>query len=308
LKTVIPDLILLDIVMPVMDGFTMMKNLKLTAGIKDIPVIFLTFQSEPQYMNKGFDLGAVDYIFKPFNSKELLARVRIHVENSQLRNNLEKQVEERSKEIIEMHKELVATHQEMMFRLGRAAEFRDNETGDHIRRIGLYAKCLAVALDLPPTRVSQLEVASMMHDVGKIGIPDHILLKPGKLSQAEFEQMKQHTIIGYELLSNIDSELISKAAEVAICHHEKWDGSGYPYGLSGEAIPISGRIVAVADVFDALTSARPYKEAWSSEDAVDLIREQRGKHFDPCIVDIFMNHMGEIMEIKEMYEDNSHTK
>ena len=303
LEKFVPDLILLDVMMPEMDGFTTIQNIKSNPLYNKIPIIFLTSQREADSISKGFDYGAVDYVFKPFNAKELLSRISTHIEISELRNNLEQQVENRSIEIIKMHKNLLATHQELIFRLGQAAEFRDNETGLHIQRIGHYANVIAIDMGMSENKAQQIKTASIMHDVGKIGIPDEILLKPGKLTLEEFDQIKKHTTIGYELLSGIESDLIKEAANIAISHHEKWDGSGYPKGLAGETIPLSGRIVAIVDVFDALTSERPYKEAWSNERAVDLIREQKGKHFDPKIVDLFLANLNKILEIKKKHID-----
>jgi len=297
------DLILLDIMMPEMDGFETIKAIRSLPSAAEIPVIFLTSQREPEFIARAFDLGAVDYVFKPFNSRELLARVHTHLENARLRNRLMQEVERRSGEIIQMHKNLLALHHEMLIRLGMASEYRDNETGMHIQRIGHFSKCIGLELGLNLVRANQLEVSAVMHDVGKIGIPDSILLKPGKLTPEEFDQMKRHTLIGHNLLSNINSELVKEAALIALGHHEKWDGTGYPNGLSGNQIPLSSRIVAIVDVFDALTSERPYKRAWTIDEATALIKSESGRHFDPAVVAGFMNRLDEIIEIKNRYAD-----
>ena len=294
----IPDLILLDIMMPEMDGFETIQNIAKIPGTENVPIIFLTSQTEPENITRGFELGAVDYIYKPFNARELLARIKTHMENARLRNHLEKEVEKRSGEIIEMHKELSIAYREIIIRLGLAAEYRDNETGLHIQRIGLFAAFLAEKLGRDQAKTRVLKTAAMMHDVGKIGIPDEILLKPGKLTPEEFDLMKKHTTIGFHLLDNIHSDLTKESAQIALTHHEKWNGTGYPHGLSGNDIPLGGRLTALVDVFDALTSHRPYKEPWPVEKAVQLIRDESGKHFDPEIVDIFLINLDGILEIK----------
>ncbi|MES0490056.1 MAG: HD domain-containing phosphohydrolase [Leptospirales bacterium] len=220
-----------------------------------------------------------------------------------LQSNLEGLVEQRSIEVIELYKKLLLAHDAVIYTLARAAEYRDNETGTHIKRIGEFSKIIAHKMGFTEHDAVIIGKASLMHDVGKIGIEDRILLKPGQLIPEEFEIMKTHTTIGEGLLHGVGSELTNVAAEIAISHHEKMDGTGYPYGLKGDNIPLGGRIVSVVDVFDALTSNRPYKEAWSNEKATDLIRKQKGKQFDPKVVDAFFSSLNDILAIKEKMPD-----
>ncbi len=296
-----PDLILLDIQMPEMDGFEVCKRLKESELTSKIPVIFLTANVETNDIVKGFELGAVDYITKPFQSLELLARVKTHTEYKKLKENLEELVSDRTTQLRNVLKTIEISQHDLIDRLGRAAEFKDNETGMHVKRMSHYSVVLGRAANLDEERLAMLLSASMMHDVGKIGIPDNILLKPGKLTIEEFEIIKTHPLIGAELLSNSDSELLRMAERIALSHHEKWNGTGYPNGLSGENISVEARIVAIADVFDALTSERPYKKAWTVEDAISWIEKEKGQHFDPALVDLFIDQLPAILEIKQKF-------
>lgn len=298
-----PDLILLDILMPKLDGFETCKKLKASELTKDIPIIFLTAKVEPEDVSRGFELGAVDYIAKPFNIPELIARVNTHLEIKNLRNNLERTVEQRTIELRSTFKQLKKSHFEIINRLGLAAEFRDNETGTHLTRMSQYCAIVGKAMELSDEQNYLLVSSSVMHDVGKIGIPDNILLKPGKLTDDEFDIIKKHTTLGCKLLSGIDSDLLKKAEKIALTHHEKYNGNGYPNGLVGDEIPIEGRIVAVCDVFDALTSIRPYKKAWDVERVVKLITSEKGQHFDPYVVDKFLSNLPEILEVKNKFND-----
>lgn len=298
-----PDLILLDIQMPEMDGLEVCRVLKSSELTSKIPVIFLTAKADTDDILKGFEIGAVDYITKPFQALELLARVKTHVENKKLKENLEELVDARTAELRTALKKIELSQLDLVDRLGRAAEFRDNETGMHVKRMSHYSVILGEAAKLENASLTMLLSASMMHDVGKIGIPDNILLKPGKLTSEEFEIMKTHTVIGAELLSDSGSELIRMAEKIALSHHEKWNGTGYPNGLRGEEIPLEARIVAIVDVFDALTSERPYKKAWSIEDAVSLIQKEKGQHFDPTLVELFIKQLPVILEVKEKFLD-----
>lgn len=314
-----PDLILLDVMMPGMDGFEVCSILKGQESTKDIPIIFLTARSEPEDIIKGFKLGAVDYLRKPFEVSELLVRVQTHIKLKNLQHNLEDMVQERAQELVEAHNELNEMHDELTFvhtklqeayleiirRLARAADYRDNETGMHIIRMSNYSAILGKAAGMELKDYRSLMHAASMHDVGKIGIPDAVLLKPGKLTESEFETMKTHSTLGSKLLSGIQSKVLSMAAKIAITHHEKWDGSGYPNGLVGEEIPIEGRIAGIVDVFDALISKRPYKKAWSVDEAVKLIKSEKGKHFDPRLVDLFLENLPEILKIKEEFADSN---
>ncbi len=276
------DLILLDIMMPEMTGFEVCQRLKQNPDTAAIPVIFVTALRDSIDEEKGFDLGGVDYIVKPIIPSIVRARVKTHLSLVKIETLRETQID-------------------LIQRLGRAAEYKDNETGMHVQRMSYYAKTLAVAAGMDEDSAEELRMAATMHDIGKIGIPDNILLKPGKLDEHEFHHMKKHADIGGNLLSNPRSSLIALAHTIAITHHEKWDGSGYPNGLSGEDIAIEGRIAAIADVFDALTSERPYKKAWSIEQAVEFLQQQSGKHFDPQLVPIFIEQLPNILDIKAKF-------
>jgi putative two-component system response regulator len=292
--------------MPELDGFETCKRLKASDKTKGIPVIFLTAKTDTEAVIRGFELGAIDYVTKPFNSAELLSRVNTHLELHLLRTKLEERVEQRTAELRQALQEITAAerrtyeaHQDTIQRLGVAAEYKDDETAAHIQRMSLYATLLADRLDLSPDEVELVRVASPMHDVGKIGIPESILLKPGKLNADEWETMRQHPILGAEILRGSPSELLKAGEVIARTHHEKWDGSGYPNGLAGADIPLWGRICALADVFDALTSKRPYKEAFSNEKALAIIKAERGKHFDSRLVDVFLENFDEVVVIQE---------
>jgi len=298
-----PDLILLDLKMPYLDGFQLLELMNLEKKNDYLPVIVITAQSEKENLIKALKLGAKDFIGKPFDGAEVLMRVANMLEirllhNATKRDNLllEVKVKERTKEIQDIQLELVQ-------RLLRAAEFRDNDTGNHIRRIGEFAAALGKLIGLDAEYCNRLFQASMMHDVGKIAIPDSILLKPDKLTDFEMEIMKKHTIKGAEILADSSSEVLRLGEEIALTHHEKWDGSGYPRGLKGAEIPLSGRITAICDVFDALRSERPYKKAWSLEDVIATMKQERGYHFDPSLLDTFMNNLNIFTGIRQNHEN-----
>ena len=291
-----PDLILLDIMMPDMDGLEVARRLRADPATRDIPFIFLTARSQIEDERQGFELGAVDYITKPVNPAIVLARVRTHLALYDQNRELARQVRERTADLFK-------TRQQIIRRLGRAAEFRDNETGNHIIRMSHFCRLIGIAAGLGEKTVEILYNASPMHDVGKIGIPDAVLRKPGKLDGEEWEVMKQHAQIGADIIGEHPSGLLRMAREIALNHHEKWDGSGYPRGIGGAEIPVEARIIAIADVFDALTSERPYKKAWSVEAAVQLLREQSGRHFDPELVELFLGQLPAILEIKERWAE-----
>jgi len=297
------DLILLDINMPYMDGYEVMDQLQDYYQALMPPVLVLTAQASTEFKKKAFDRGARDYVTKPFSIDEILSRVKnllqVQLMHEQLENQnhmLELKVKERTQEIFQ-------TRLEVVRRLGRAAEYRDNETGLHIVRMSKISMLLGQACGMDDYQADLLLNASPMHDIGKIGIPDHILLKPGKLDAEEWGIMKTHAEIGANILSGGGSDLLDMASEIAMTHHEKWDGSGYPSNLEGEAIPLSGRISAVADVFDALTSERPYKKAWAVEDAVEFMAKQSNKHFDPMLIKYFNDLLPDIMNVKEKYSE-----
>lgn len=281
-----PDLILLDVMMPGKSGHDVCQALKADAHTRHIPVIFVTALSEADDEARGFELGAVDYITKPVSAAIVRARVKNHL--SLVRVD-----------------ELVETRLAVVQRLGRAAEYKDNETGLHVIRMSHFSRLIALEAGMGEIWADNLLNAAPMHDVGKIGIPDAILQKPGKLNADEWAVMQRHAEIGAEIIGEDSSDLLKMAKEVALNHHEKWDGSGYPQGLKGDTIPISARIVALADVFDALTSERPYKRAWPVEDATSLIREQSGKHFDPNLVEAFFRCLPAILEVRNRWQENT---
>ncbi|MDH5612531.1 MAG: response regulator [Gammaproteobacteria bacterium] len=298
-----PDLILLDINMPYLDGYQVMEKLKELEDPLSPPIIILTAQHGKDYLLKALRAGARDFITKPFDRNELLMRARnlleAHLAHRMTHDQkavLENMVRERTEEISRTRLQIVQ-------RLGMAAEYRDEETGNHILRMSHISALLARSVGWGEAECELILLASPMHDIGKIGIPDHILLKPGKFEPEEWEIMKTHAIIGGKLLEGDDSDLMQMARSIALTHHEKWDGSGYPNGLVGDDIPLAGRIAALADVFDALTSERPYKKAWTVEAAVDLIKENSGKQFDPVLVGAFLEQLPGILEIIQRFSE-----
>lgn len=297
------DLVLLDLNMPVMDGYEVL------ARIREVdpdypPIIVLTAQSDRESRIKALELGARDFLAKPFDRVELMTRIRNMLEVRIMTKAIKNQNMVLDGMVKERTKELHATRLEVIRRLGRAAEYRDDMTGFHIIRMSRYSQQLALAAGMTEEQAEMVLNASPMHDIGKIGIPDNVLMKPGKLDPDEWEVMKTHVDIGVEILSGSDFELMNVASEIAQNHHEKWDGSGYPKGLSGEDIPLTGRVVALADVFDALTTERPYKKAWPIDKTTEFLKEQSGKHFDPNLVDIFLSILPEILEIREQYAEH----
>ena len=279
-----PDLVLLDIMMPHMDGYAVCCALKADAATASIPVIFITALTDSQDETAGFDVGGVDYLTKPVSPPVVRARVRTHLS------------------LVRMD-ELRETRLQIVQRLGRAAEYKDNETGLHVIRMSHFSQLLALAAGCSPAWAEDLLNAAPMHDVGKIGIPDAVLRKPGPLDADEWATMRRHPEIGAEIIGEYPSGVLQLAREIALAHHEKWDGSGYPRGLAGEAIPLSARIVAIADVFDALTTRRPYKEPWPVQDALDHIAAQAGKHFDPALVALFAPLLPQLLEIRARWAE-----
>jgi len=291
-----PDIILLDIMMPEMDGYNVCTRLKRDFRTKNIPVIFVTARDEVTDETRGFELGAVDYITKPVSPPVVLARVRTHLKLYDQNRVLEDLVRERTRELNESRLEIIR-------RLGLAAEYKDNETGMHVIRISCYCKVMAKGIGMSKEDVDLLLSASPMHDIGKIGVPDNILRKPGRLDLDERAIMEQHSEIGARIIGEHDNPLLKMARVVALTHHEKWNGKGYPNGLKGENIPLPGRIVAIADVFDALVSKRPYKDPWPFEKAVALIRDEAGQQFDPALVAVFVDNLDEIFELARLHAD-----
>ncbi|MCA9651510.1 MAG: response regulator [Myxococcales bacterium] len=312
------DTVLLDVMMPRMDGLEVCRRIRKNSRTAHTPVVFITAAVDRQFRRQARKVGADDFLSKPFDEVELLARVRNTVRMklyydglTRERNRLRTEVDGRTRALDEaterlerLQEELKVAREETIARLARAAEFRDDETAAHLQRMSHYCYLLGKKKSLDEYTCEMLRIASPMHDVGKIGIPDHILLKPGRLTPDEYTIMKQHAEIGYKILSGSESPLVKLAANIAHTHHEKWDGSGYPRGLEADQIPIEGRIAAVADVFDALTSERPYKKAWPIEDAVALLERGREAHFDPELVDLFLDSMDEVLEIKDQFRDS----
>ncbi|MEO5340199.1 MAG: response regulator [Magnetococcus sp. MYC-9] len=278
-----PDIILLDVMMPGMDGHEVCEKLKNNPATRDIPVIFITAMNSVQDETKAFDAGAVDYLSKPVSSPVVLRRVQTHLS-------------------LVRAKELEDSQREAIFMLGEAGHYNDTDTGMHIWRMAAYARAIADAEGWPERQAEWLELAAPMHDTGKIGIPDAILKAPRQLTPEEWTIMKTHTTIGHKILSKSDTPIFIMAAEIALCHHEKWNGSGYPKGLARSAIPESARIVALADVFDALTTKRPYKEPWSVPEAMAEIQKNAGSHFEPRLVQIFTDILPRIVQLKEEWQ------
>jgi putative two-component system response regulator len=292
-----PDLILLDVMMPDMDGYEVCRRLKANPSTAPIPVIFVTTLSDTESETRGLELGAVDYVCKPFVPSLVRSRVRTHVALRRQSISLEALVSARTAELVE-------TRLQIIQRLGRAAEYRDNETGMHVLRMSHIARLLALQLGMGEEFAELILQAAPMHDIGKIGIPDRVLLKPGKLDAEEWEIMKRHTTIGAEIIGDHPSELLRTAHTVALSHHERWDGSGYPHGLAADAIPEVARVVAVADVFDALLSNRPYKRAWSTEDTVSHVKSESGRHFDPRAANALLEVLPACLEVRRRYSDD----
>ncbi len=297
-----PDLILLDILMPGMDGFEVCREIKKDPDTKDIPIIFITAVDDTGHKTKGFEYGAVDYITKPFDITEVKARVKTHLTLKIAQAALINQNAILEEKVLERTIELKKTQLEIIDRLGMAAEYRDKETGKHIKRMSKYCRVLGQALGMSKAEYDILDLASTMHDLGKIGISDTILLKPGRLSPQERKSMMTHTEIGARLLSGSNSKLLEIAKVIAKTHHEKWDGTGYDDGLQGDKIPLFGRIVCVCDVFDALISERPYKQAWSFDDALNEIDSGIGTFFDPELVKLFFSLGPEIRRVMDKYK------
>ena len=298
-----PDLVIVDYMMPEMDGIEFTQRFRALAGKADTPVLMVTAAEERELRHRALTLGINDFLNKPFDQVELQARARNMLALRMSQKKLASRALLLADEVAKATSEIAAREHETLLCLGRAAEHRDPETHEHIVRMSNYSRLVAKQLGMPAEECDLLLLASPLHDIGKIGTPDHILLKPGKLTVEEFEIMKLHTVIGEKILSNSLSPILRMGAEIAISHHEKFDGSGYPHGLKGNAISIYGRIVAVADVFDALTSARPYKKAWEDERACQLLRDGSGAHFDPDCVAAFFGVFDEVLAVKTRYRD-----
>ncbi|MBL6932315.1 MAG: response regulator [Rhodospirillales bacterium] len=297
------DVILLDIQMPHMDGFEVMDQLRDTFLDDYMPVLVLTAQQDMETRLRALKCGARDFVTKPFDRAEVINRIYNMLEVRFLYNERGRQAEVLEAKVMERTQQLQDSRLELIRRLGRAGEYRDNETGMHVIRMSKSCRCLAIQAGLDEETAGQILHASPMHDLGKIGIPDNILLKPGKLEPDEWEIMKTHSEIGADIIGVHEFGIMKMAHAIALTHHEKWDGTGYPQGLKNVEIPIEGRISSICDVFDALTSERPYKKSWTVEKAVEFINENSGSHFDPDLVRHFNDALDEILVIRKEHAD-----
>jgi putative two-component system response regulator len=296
-----PDLIVVDFMMPQLSGIDLTE--KFRERYPDTPILMVTANHETELRHLALKGGVTDFLNKPLDNIEFLARAKNMLALHQSRKKLADRAAWLAEEVAKATAEIREREKETIFCLAKAAEYRDPETGAHILRMAHYSKHIARIMGLPVEQLELLLQSAPMHDVGKVGTPDMILLKPGKLTEEEFAIMKEHASIGYEILNESNSNVLKVAAEIARTHHEKFDGTGYPRQLKGNAIPLFGRIVAVADVFDALTSERPYKKAWSVEQASKLIRDSSGTHFDPACVEAFFTEFEEVLAIKNQFLD-----
>ncbi|MCZ6795842.1 MAG: response regulator [Planctomycetota bacterium] len=321
----LPDVILLDIMMPGVSGLEILEQVRAFEPTAHVPVLILTASSDQEIKRQALALGATDFLEKPLDPMDLVPRLRNVLTVKAHHDHIKAYSAELEREVQERTRELTATRRELIHCLARAAEYRDNETGRHVIRVGRFVGIVARELGLPDPLVELMELASPLHDLGKIGIPDSILLKPGKLTPEEFELMQTHTglgkkvfecisdnewdifrghtDIGAKILDSTESPLLAMAARIAITHHEKWNGSGYPLALAGEDIPIEGRITAVADVFDALSSKRPYKPAFPREKCLKIMKEECGEHFDPQVLDAFLARIQDVVKFQIDYAD-----
>ncbi|MDA8744892.1 response regulator [Rubripirellula amarantea] len=320
-----PDILLLDINMPHISGLEILELMRSKKDLKMIPAIVLTASNDPDVKLKALRLGASDFLAKPVDPSELMLRVQNVLAVKAYQDHLADYSEQLEKQVMIRTQELVLSRQEAIHCLARAGEYRDDDTGHHVTRVGRYSRVIAVELGYDANDLDLLEQAAQLHDVGKIGIPDAILHKPGKLDPQEFDLMRSHCTIGrkiinplteeesirlqshasvgMQIMGSTNSPVLKLASVIAASHHEKWDGSGYPLGISGDDIPLEGRIVAVADVFDALSSARPYKKAFSIEKCLEILKEGRGSHFDADVLDAFLRRFDEILAIHDEYLD-----
>jgi len=299
-----PDIILLDAIMPVKNGFQTVSELKADPKTVSIPVVMITALEKTEDRIRALEAGSNDILTKPVAKAELLIRVKSLLESKAYQDLLKNQHRLLEEEVSRRTQQLKTASLEAIFRLTKAAEYKDQDTGAHIQRMSRYGYMLATKLKMDQIWLETFLYATSMHDVGKIGIPDKILLKPGKLNEYEWDLMQQHTIIGSRILENSHSPIIKMGERIALSHHERWDGTGYPNHLKKEEIPIEGRISAIADVYDALTSKRPYKEPFSMDKSLKIMEEERGKAFDPKLLDMFLEKMEDIISISDQYADN----
>lgn len=299
------DLVLLDVMMPEMNGYEVCREIKKNSLVDDLPVIFITAKTDEESLIEAFDAGGQDYITKPFNSAELMARVKMHLKLKAFEDSQKVVIDNALAELKILNKEIIETQKEVIFTMGSIGETRSKETGLHVKRVAEYSRLLAILSGLDDYEADLIAMASPMHDIGKVGIPDAILNKKGRLTEEEFEVMKTHVTIGHEMLKHSDRPIMRAAAIIALQHHEKWDGTGYPNKYASKDIHLYGRITALADVFDALGSDRCYKKAWPDEKIFELLREQSALHFDPDLIEMFFANLNQFFEIRSQYRDIS---
>ncbi len=299
-----PDLVLLDVMMPRMDGLEVLSRLKGAPETYHIPVVMVTTIQEMSTRVRALELGADDFLNKPIVAVELKARVRSLLKAKALHDQMVRHQENLEAEVARRTIKLRSVALDTILRLSQAGEFRDELTGNHVARMAAYSAAVARTMGLPERTVDAILLAAPLHDVGKIGVPDQILLKPGPLTPEEWVPMKAHTTMGGQILGGAESGFLRLAEVIALTHHERWDGKGYPRGLAGKAIPLAGRIVAIADVFDALTARRPYKEPFNLEKSLGIIRQGSGGHFDPAVTEAFFQALDEILVLREVYRDS----
>ncbi|NOR68458.1 MAG: response regulator [Methylomarinum sp.] len=298
------ELIIVDYMMPELDGIEFITQFRSIQKDVLVPIIMVTANDQSDVRYKALEIGATDFLNKPIDKTEFMIRVKNLLALRSSQKKLSNQTLWLKDEVLKATQEIRNREQEIIFRLTKAAEYRDPETGGHIKRMAHYSRHIAMQLGMSAEDQNLILEAAPMHDIGKVGIPDSILLKPGKLDQLEFDVMKEHAKYGYDILNGSQSKLMQLGAEIALSHHEKYDGSGYPNGLKGDNISIYGRIITVADVFDALTSERPYKKAWPVDDAIAFLSENSGTHFDRACVYAFLEDMDEVLRIKERFKDS----
>jgi response regulator RpfG family c-di-GMP phosphodiesterase len=297
------DVVVVDYMMPAPDGLEFIRRFRKCPALTDVPVVMVTANDIKEIRYAALEAGATDFLTKPVDKNEFIARIGNMATLRRSQRLLADRAALLANEVATATATIVERERETIFRLSRAAEYRDPETGSHILRMAHYSRLIATGLGLSAEEQQLIFEAAPMHDIGKVGIPDMILLKPGRLTPEEFDVMKRHAVIGHEILRGSTSPKLATAAAIALTHHEKWDGTGYPHGLAGAAIPLHGRIVAAADVFDALTSERPYKKAWDMDKAAAFLRGQSGLHFDPGCVDAFFQVWDQVRHVSTSYRD-----
>lgn len=291
------DLVVSDFTMPGMNGLELVDRLRGAFGYEDVPMVMISGSDDNAVRYQALDMGVTDFLRKPIDVVEVKARLRNLLKLREAQANLRSRADWLDREVARATAALTAREEEVILRLSRAAEYRDGDTGAHIVRMAKYCRIIGGAMGLDDAQCQTLFLAAPMHDIGKIAVSDAILLKPGKLTPEERSVMEMHTLHGFQILSGSDSDLIRQAAGIAVSHHERWDGTGYPAQVKGKAIPLYGRVAAVADVFDALTSARPYKPAWAPDEALAYIKACSGQHFDPACIQAFTDHFDDVLTV-----------